>query len=1019
LSKIIDNEREKMYDVLNRELAEVKDIAIASAYFNIKGYGLIKDAIQGKPLKFLVGRPQDESISFEEQIVRELEENEDNPEYYDLMTDAVAYFSDEQRSVRKNDGPFFHGKAYIGVNPTITNPKHGVGIVGSSNFTYAGLKTNNELNVINTDRELIKEISVWFTEKWNKATEYKSQFISFFENYTVTHTPYEVVAKALFEYYKDYLDQSDKTKIMGLKKFQIVSVLEAMRILREYNGVVIADSTGLGKTRTMIALATEARKDGKKVLLIAPKSVIETTWEKEMEVLDTHIKSVNSEYVSANPEDFLSKYSGKGYNFIIVDEAHYFKSASSNRYKALRDLILNNKSQVVLATATPVNNSLMDMYNLIALFADDNSIQDITGTTLKGYFTSNQKKLIEGRKFEMSQVLERFVVRHSRKFAKSVEPGLNFPERVVDTDPANRYRSSIDYDHLDSRLRMLHFATYDLSVDRLSHLRLPTGELISKYREPQKREKLKILIKTVVVLNIFKRLESSIAAFQETLKSTIGYMEKARDYASSNGYFLPKSAADDPLFDFDEEIPADIFSTEKYRDLKEKCVLRDDEKARFVKACDEDIDIMNEILSNMPPNDTKMEELLLRLGKIIPNLKKPNGVVIFTQYTATAREIHKNLRVLETQIYLTTGSECIDNTGRKSNTSTIIDKFQHDGGIIVSTDVLSEGQNLQNAQYVINYDFPWNPVVLIQRVGRIDRMGSEHKKIYLINIMQENSKPDDKGSLEHFIKLMKKLYEKIEGIKAAVGIDAPVLGEDADPKDFGKIQELIANGNSDVFSNLENEYEQFTSDPKDQLIDIINKKGEEWIKSIPRGIGAFKKYDKDGIFSLFTDGKNFYWRLKFNDHKSSISDINQIISILMNRIELDKGGQKIQYKELVEKLKDLKNMVIDTLTKEKQKKYLSNIVPNLSKHGKAVFQKLAEYDEELALKFKQVSIKERLVNSLFDSIDSEDFLEKARKRINSAYVSDKNGEQEPLTLKRICWCLLSPRIEDNGLDYTH
>ena len=1007
MSRIIDNEKEKMYDILNKEIPSADELAFASAYFNIRGFGLIKDAIKDKPMSFLVGRPQDESISFEEQIVRELEENEDDPEYFNLMVEAVSYFSDEPRSIKKINGPFFHGKAYIGASPSLNSVKNGIGIVGSSNFTYAGLKTNSELNVVNTDRELVKDISQWFQGKWDSAMDYKEEFLSFLKNYTVTHTPYEVVAKALYENYKNDLEQSEKVKIMGLKKFQIVSLLEARRIISSYNGVVIADSTGLGKTRTMIALAHDARQEKKKVLLIAPKSVLRTTWAKEMENLDTHIDSINSEHVSANPDEFLEKYKRKGINFILVDEAHYFKSSSSNRYKALRDLIVHNDAQVVLATATPVNNSLMDLHNLISLFAKDDSIQDITGTTLKGYFSNNQKMLIEGKNFEMSEVLERFVVRHSRKFAQAVEPDLSFPQRVIDKDSGNAYKSTIPYDALYSKLEKINFATYDLSIERFSDLRLPSGEAISQFNQKEKKEKLKSLVKTIVILNIFKRLESSIVAFRDTINSIVDYMKKAKAYAEKNGYFLPRAASDDALFDFDEEFPKDIFKNTKYKELKDKCILSRDEKTWFVNSCEKDIKLFEEILNEIPEKDTKIEALVARLNKIMPGIEEPNGIVIFTQYSATAKYLFNAIKEIYERTYLTSGNKCINASGKDSTTTDIVEDFQAHGGIIVSTDVLSEGQNLQNAQYVVNYDFPWNPVVLIQRVGRIDRMGSKHSHVYLLNIMLQNSNKNDEKSLEHFIGLMGKLYGKIIGIKATIGIDSPVLGEDADPKDFGKTQKLIAEGRSDILVELEKEMEQFTNDPKDQLMEIIDQKGEEWIKNIPRGIGAFKKYDKNGVFSLFTDGEKFYWRLKMEGEKALISDPGQIILILMEDSDKDVGGQKIEYSSLVKKLKDLKESVMDSISREKQRRESSTAIPNLTKQSGEVFNKLGEYNQDIALKFRQLVNRETLVRSLYESLNEEDFFEKARDVILKQSSKDSISPKKEITLRRICWCLLS------------
>ncbi|AKA48721.1 hypothetical protein IX51_05960 [uncultured archaeon] len=1008
MSRIIDNGKEKLADSLNQELKSVNELAFASAYFNIRGFGLLKDSIEDKPLKFLLGRPQDESVTFEEEIVRELEEQEDDPEYYSLMMDAVNYFSNDKREVRKKNGPFFHGKAYVGVSPSLDNPKTGIGIVGSSNFTYAGLKTNSELNVENTDRELLREITTWFDDKWQSAEDYKSNFISFLKNYTITHTPYEVASKALYEYYNKDLQEAEKIKMMGLKRFQVVSVLEARKILSEYKGVVIADSTGLGKTRTMIALAHEARREGKKVLLIAPKSVLETTWEKEMEVLDTKIEGINSEYISANPDDFVEKYSGKGNNFIMVDEAHYFKSSSSNRYKALRDLILHNSAEVVLATATPVNNSLMDLYNLIALFASEESIMDIEGMTLKGYFGSSQKLLLEGKSFEMSQVLERFVVRHSRKFAQMLEKDMKgFPERVIDTNKNNRYTSNIEYEDLDYKLEKLHFAPYEFSVEKLTELKLPTGQSISQFKEREKKEKLKELVKTIVRLNLFKRLESSQDAFRETLKSISSYMEKAMEFANSEGYFLPRSAADDPLFDFDEDMPPNIFESEKYRDLQERCLLTEKEKEYFLSACKEDLDQIEVILKLIPPTDAKLIKFQERMKELIPGIKEPNGVVIFTQYTATAKLLYNSLKDLYPLTYLTSGTICRDHRGRISDTTKIVEQFQEHGGLLISTDVLSEGQNLQNAQYVANYDFPWNPVVLIQRVGRIDRMGSVHKFVYLINIMQENDDAEDPNSLQHFINLMRKLYGKISGIKNTVGIDAPILGEDAEPKDFGTLQKLIAEGKSSVLNELEKEIEQFTNDPKDQLMEIIDDLGEERIKSIPRGIGAFKQYSKDGLFCLFTDGANYYWRLRFEGEKNIITDPGQIVGILLKDKEKDSSGKKIEYKDLVDRLKKLKEDTNHSLESDRIKRSSTSTVPNLSKKGKEIYTKISEGDEELALMFRTVASKETLVKSLYEAINDANFIEKARKLILSQSEKPEPESRKELSLKRVCWCLLS------------
>ncbi|EQD31371.1 helicase domain-containing protein [mine drainage metagenome] len=177
------------------------------------------------------------------------------------------------------------------------------------------------------------------------------------------------------------------------------------------------------------------------------------------------------------------------------------------------------------------------------------------------------------------------------------------------------------------------------------------------------------------------------------------------------------------------------------------------------------------------------------------------------------------------------------------------------------------GRTFKTTQYVANYDFPWNPVVLIQRTGRIDRIGSKYGSVYVLNVLPVNGNIDDPHTIEHFIKLMKKLYQKLEGIKSALGVDSPVLGEDADPRDFGDAQLLISKNDNTLLERLTREAEQFSDDPKDRLSEIMEEMVIDKLKSIPYGIGAHKFLDRDGIFALFTDGTGFHWRLRWLDGK--------------------------------------------------------------------------------------------------------------------------------------------------------
>lgn len=1022
MTKIIDNSRETLASALFREFSDLHEIAIASAYFNIRGYGALKQALEGKPLLFLLGREPTESIKWEEEILRELEEKEDDRDYFKLLQDAVKFFEDSRTQIRTVSGPFFHGKAYIGASPSLKEVRNGVGSVGSSNFTYGGLVSNRELNMLNTDREVVRELTEWFFNQWSTANDYKETFLSFLKNYVTTRSPYEVVAKALYETYKTNIEVSaENLKLKTLYAHQILSYRDASAKLQAYNGVLIADATGLGKTRTALRLALDAIKDGKKVLLIAPKSILDTTWEDEMERTNIHLKSVSSEKLSSDPDSVVKQFSDR--NFIIVDEAHYFRSPSTNRYAALRELIIKQNAQVVLATATPVNNSLMDLYFLLSLYLREDSINDLTGQTLKGYFMANQKRWLQNQKIEMEPVLERFIVRHSRELAKALdkEGKLDFPQRVLDSDPRCKYATNIDYQKIDEILDEMNFAFYDLSVDKLAgQMKLPDGSPVSQAVEERNREFLKKLIKIIITINIFKRLESSVEAFKSTLDSLDKYILGATKYAQEKGYFVPPALREDPLFTLDEGLPEpeELFQKPKYAAMMNSLKLTPQEVERFVADCNKDREMIKELIRIIPSIDEKYNQFKDRLADIIKqiSLNSNNGVIIFSQYTATAKYLYDKLRneKFELPLMLTTGTICIDCDGKHSNKTDVIREFQRSGGILVSTDVLSAGQNLQNAQYVVNYDFPWNPVVLIQRIGRIDRMLSQHKVVYVTNVLPKNGDPNDPASLEYFIGLMQKLYRRLEAIRSTIGLDASTLGEEAAPRDFG-FQMAIAQNDPTLLDIMTRELEQFTNSPMDVLAKIMSEKGLDWLQSLPRGIGAYKQGKREGLFILFTDGEEYYWILKYYDkEKETVSSPNEIINVLLQG-ENKNSGESIEYEKLIERMAEIKQELREEIeTRKRREKSLERVPVKATSIIKEIYDELAKSGEEgekLATAFRKASSRPSVVNILSRARREGNLLQKAKEILlrEESTLTAQIVEDKETKLTRVCWCWIQPQ----------
>ncbi|MCS7127160.1 MAG: helicase-related protein [Thaumarchaeota archaeon] len=1018
MTKIIDNKREKLADVLNREFADLHEIAIASAYFNIRGYGAIAEGLGDKPMMLLLGREPTEAIKWEDEILRELEEYEDDPKYFKLLQQAIQYFRDEKRQVRIIEGRFFHGKAFIATSPTLKEVKRGVGVVGSSTFTYGGLISNRELNMINTDREVVQELCEWFLEQWSTARDFKREFLDMLSNYVTTWSPYEVVAKALYETYKASIVEREEKLLKTLYAHQQLTYIDAKEKLERYGGVLIADSTGLGKSRVGLALAHEYIRLGIRPLLIAPKAILDTTWESEMNDTLVRIDTLSTEMLSQRPE-IVEEYIGeKGPKLIIIDEAHYFRRPSTNRYVALRELITKNKAQIILITATPVNTSLMDLYSLLSLYLPEDALIDMGYDSLYGYFTSQQKRWLANEPINMDDILRRFIVRHSRELAKALdrEGRIRFPKRMFD-DKIDRYSIRVSLQEIAEKLEKLNLVFYDLSIERLAgNFRLPDGTPISKVKREQ-IENLKKLVKTIFVINLFKRLESSHEAFRKTLERLVKYIRLTSQYATQYGVFIPSKMKGDVIRMIDEDevedgvsrlpIPDQLLSNTKYGELLSKCKLSADEIQEFVKKCKEDESTIEAILKMLPTDDEKYHVLEHRVREIVEGIKEPNGIIIFTQYADTAHYLYDKLKSTFGKVMLVTGAGGLDNNGRRTSEDEVVKKFRKVGGILVSTDVLAAGQNLQNAQYVANYDFPWNPVVLIQRVGRIDRIGSPYDEVYLINVLPRNGDPEDPESLEYFLGLMQRLYQRLEMIRETIGLDASTLGEEAAIKDFS-IQAMIAKNDSRVLELLERRIEQFTKDPIDILARILNEKGLDWIKEIPEGIGSIKDGEFEGIFVLFTDGENFYWRLHRYDNNKIITSPTEIVDLLLEG-DSQKKGENIDYEIIIPLLKMTKENLLKELEEQVKRaktmtgpfrpdRKVRQIYETLSSHG--------QDGEKLAAMFRKVSESKIIVDQLWRAMQQGKLMEEAWKILPKA-VENHSKESEkklPEKLKRICWC---------------
>jgi ERCC4-related helicase len=1014
MARIIDNGREKLAEVLNRELAEVAEVAIATAYFNIMGFGDIEEGLSGKPLRLLLGRPPEERVRWDEEILKELEEYEDDPQYFRLLQRVVAYFEDPAREVRIVEGRFFHGKAFLGCYPSMSNIRRGFAVVGSSNFTHGGLVANRELNMLNTDREAVQELAEWFQRQWSDdaSRDYKEEFLSRLRTYLTSWSPYEVAAKALWETYKHELEKRAENILKHLYPHQQLSTIDALDKLEKHNGVLVADSTGLGKTRIALAIVQFYRTGGVKCLLIAPKSILDTTWKNEMYSTDINVEYLNSEKLSANPsvvEEYINRNPQPG--LVIVDEAHYFRNPTTNRYEALSKLVKSTRAKLLLITATPVNTSLMDLYHLLSLYLPEDAIFDEYRMNLRDYFVQQHKRWLNGEPIDMDDVLRRFVVRHSRMLAKALSKGaIRFPERRLHTV---QYDLPVNAGKLYNILDGLNLAFYDLSVDRLpNQFKLPDGTPVSKYMEFAAN--LKNIVKGIRKINLLKRLESSVKAFRESVKRMKEYIEIANKYASLNHVFIPPRLKGQILFLMDDEESEKLPSVEevfaKQPELLDRCRLTEEEARDFIWKNLKDLETLDKALRMLHEEDPKVREFLKAVSDVYRTLKGRNGIIIFTQYVDTARYIFENLkREGYSNLLLVTGEGAEDASGKHLEEAEAVGHFQKHGGIMVSTDVLSAGQNLQNAQYVINYDFPWNPVILIQRAGRIDRIGSDYDIIYLYNILPRQGDPDDPRTLEHFLNLMTRIYRRLEAIRETIGLDASTLGEEAFPKDFEE-QKRIAAEDATVLAEIEKRLEQFTRDPRDDLAEIISERGIDWVKNLPDGIGAVKKGGMNAVFALFMDGERHYWRLKNLDNGESTDNPSEIVKLLLSGDDVHAKGLRIDYEPLVGMLRSLKDELLKEIEeRERVRITIEGVPPHHNRVIREIYDSLEKSGEmELAARFRDASSDLNVVKMLKKALEEGGLIEEARKLLSQRRES-KPIERKPVKLKRICWCVITAK----------
>jgi len=897
---IIDNKKLQLFEELNKILKEQKSIDIASAYFNITGFQLVKDSLSGaENFRLLIGTsPQiDESkpdifepeLLYKQRLREDLEIEPFEKDKKEAAVTLIGLLNKPNWQVRLYDKGFLHGKAYIFDK---------LAIIGSSNFTYSGFTSNTELNAVLDEAHAKYIRKEWFDKIWADSRGFKNELIRILDESkfgTKEYAPYQIFIKTLFELQKDDIlfEYETPTTLpaseVDLANFQEDAVKRIYSRLKTYNGVLIADSVGLGKTW----IAKKVIEDfgfyrRQRFIVICPASVDELLWRPTLKDIGVSENIIHQEELGREDFDFAElerrlNFKLKDIALIVVDESHNFRNPLSNRYESLFTLIekvrANNEPKILLLTATPMNNTHWDLYFQLMLIA-----QNDKRIFLKDGIIDLEKPFRKADKGDISQltdVLQIISIRRTRQYIKDNYPDAKYKDETntwVEIRFPERKLFEINYS-LNETYQGLY---YKIAEKIEKELNLAYYRL-EEYRIAGKKDVLELgrmkALGGILQTLLLKRLESSVEAFRKSIDTQIEFLSAFKE-VFKQGKILRKKFYDKYLVYMEEEAENLDYLVRELKDSLEAVNLADFDFVKFNHDIDNDIAIFQELNRLVVSIDKSQDAKLEKLKKKLIALKDKGKILLFSFYADTIDYLHQALGEDEVfkkefgkKIAKVTGSFSI------SSRKEIINGFLNsDTNLLLSTDILSEGQNLQKAQIVMNYDLHWNPVRMIQRAGRIDRIGSPFEEIFIYNFYPEKE-------LESLLELVKILQGKIEMINETVGLDASVLGETINPKVFGIICDLKGSKEQKEQILKELEEAQFGGGELfwQPLKDFGLERLKEFCELLPHGIqsGLRKNKGLRGIFFYYQYDADYHlWYLYDAVNDSFITNKTAILDFI-------------------------------------------------------------------------------------------------------------------------------------------
>lgn len=883
--KIYDNIQEIVKDDMATTISKGSKVSIAAACFSMYAYKELKKQLDSvDEFRFIFTSPT---------FTKEKASKAKREFYIPRLSRETSLYGTEfeiklrnemtQKAIARECADWIRKKATFKSNITGENmggfmtvdaPAEQVAYMPMGGFTTVDIgceRGNNSYNMVNRmEAPFSIQYMQLFETLWNDKTKMQDVTEEIIESISSAYNenpPEFIYFMTLYHVFSEFLDDISEDELpneaTGFKEskiwsmlydFQKDAVLAIINKLEKYNGCILADSVGLGKTFTALAVVKYYENRNKSVLVLCPKKLAENWNTYKDNYVNNPIASDRLNYDVLFHTDLsrthgtsngldLDRLNWGNYDLVVIDESHNFRNGIGthsntveNRYMKLMERVIRSgvKTKVLMLSATPVNNRFVDLKNQLAIAYEGDSeninsklntkksIEDIFKQAQKA-FNAWSKLPVEERStdallrtldFDFFEVLDSVTIARSRKhiekYYNSAKIG-KFPERLppISKRPClTDLENAINYNEIYAQLMLLSLCIYTPSnyifsskIQKYAEQTHNKGENLTQTGREQG-------IRRLMSINLLKRLESSVYSFRLTLTrikglidSTIEAINRFEKYGTAD---INMYEAQESEFDMDDS-NTDYFSVGK----KIKIDLADMDYKTWRTELQQDAEVL-ELLTLMvaditPEHDGKLQELLTLLSRKIENPINPDNkkVIIFSAFSDTAEYLYENVSAFVKKKYgLDTAVITGDIDGKttikefKATLNNVLTCFSPKSkgrdvlmpnskveiDILIATDCISEGQNLQDCDYLINYDIHWNPVRIIQRFGRVDRIGSTNNYIQLVNFW-----PD--LTLDDYINLKSRVETRMKiTVMTSTGDDDLINAEEKGDLEYRKQQ---------------------------------------------------------------------------------------------------------------------------------------------------------------------------------------------------------------------------------------